>query len=159
MNNTIFKNVSNLTDEEIEKYPVWFNISRYGMIFANGNVVRRSVAEELGLKLLACDYGADATMYGFNPRIQKFIDILEEKYGNVEMFKDVLGFSLKLSFKANEKECIYYIGTGNNGQEISLGMYLESLDVLDIEEFKNILCGLDKEMLGYIKKCNLDKYC
>lgn len=159
MNNTIFKNVSNMSDEAYEKYPVSFHISRIGVILTGEGAIMRSIAEEFGLKLISCDYGADSDMYGFNPRMANFIDMLSDKYGDVEYYEDTLGFTLNLMFEVNGKECIYYIGTGNNGQEVSLGVHLESLDTLDTREFRDILRGLDEEMLGYIEECCLDRYC
>ena len=124
----------------------------------DNGVVRRSIAQELGLKVKSCDYGNDSSVYGFGPAMASFVEMLEEKYGDVYYFEDVLGFILRLMFEVDGKKCIYNIGAGNNGQEVTLSMYLEDIATLDSNEFKKILCDLDEEIRGYADKAELDKY-
>lgn len=152
------KNVSNISEEKIEEYSVSFNISNLSPIMIrkpNYSWINRNIAEELNLKVISCDYGADSYGCSFNPKLDKFINILEEKYGKVEYYNETLGFTLKLLFKADNKECIYFIGTGNNGQEVVTGVYLQDVKTLDNEIFRGTLCLLDEEMFNYLEDCNL----
>lgn len=153
-----FKNVSNISEKELDKYGVSFNISNISPIMIRKpkyNWINRNIAEELNLKVISCDYGADSYGCSFNIKMDRFIDILEEKYGKVEIMREPLNFCLRLLFEIDNKKYIYFIGTANNGQEIVTGVYLEDIEALDNELFKNTLYSLDEEMYNYLEKCNL----
>lgn len=161
MKNTLkieFKNVSNISDKELQNYSVSFNISDIPIIMIRKpkySCIERNIAKELNLKVISCDYGADSYGCSFNSKIDMFINILEEKYGKVNIYREPLNFDLKLLFEINDKRFIYCIGTANNGQEIVTGVYLEDIETLDNEIFKDTLCSLDKEMYNYLEECNL----
>ena len=153
-----FKNVSNISEEKLDKYSVSFNISDISPVMIRKpkySFINRNIAEELNLKVISCDYGANSYGCSFNTKMDKFINILEGKYGKVEIMREPLNFSLRLLFEVENKECIYFIGTANNGQEIVTGVYLEEIETLDNEIFRDTLCSLDEEMYNYLEECNL----
>lgn len=153
-----FKNVSNISNEEFQNYNVFFNISDIPIIMITKprySFIERNIAEELNLKVISCNYGADSYGGLFNSKIDMFINMLNKKYGEVHICQKPLNFNLKLLFEVDDKRFIYFIGTANNGQEIVTGVHLDDINTLDNELFKDTLISLDKEMYNYLEECNL----
>lgn len=122
-------------EEHFERFPIFVNINE-NITFWNDyfdEPVDFSAYDEL--EVFSCRY------FGSENRLNTIKDALSQIFiregGIHEVFEDVPGFAINFEITTSDlKEVVYFVGTGNNGQELVTG--LQGIDAVSIED-ENII--------------------
>lgn len=151
-------NISLKEDKYFDKFPISFHISRSGIVLGKNGLINRNIAKEWGLKLLSCDYGDNSVAFDMHPSMHRLISLVENTYGKISVNNHgVLGFYSCIEIQIQNGSVAYFIAAGNNGQELSTGVYMSSEVLLDDEMAKKEIQNIDSQFFDFVERAGVSK--
>ena len=132
--------------------------------------VNKEFAEIFRKNLLVkcCNYGCDIYpggisqavegfgVYKFQPQVWNFIDKVEKLFDCKCCFdKSTNNFNFVFEFGNDDKKGCYVIGSGNNGQEYSVCLYLTDWKLIRNPDVINTLTTIDKALYSLLEEHGL----
>jgi len=155
---TVWTNVSHKNDDYFDSFSVFFHVSDLGMVFHYNNreepAIARNMAKELNLQFISCHYGDDVVGFELNPSIQRYISLIEKKYGPVQQDK-IPGFYFAMETNLGKEKILYAVIAANNGQELVSGFHVSNLSLLDDEQARKIMKEVDIEFYSMIQEAQV----
>ena len=122
---------------------ICFHLRERSFVYVKGAIMKVNIFSDLNLKVSSCEYGANISGINRNAKMEYLAKLIEKKFGPVEWGEEGgLHISLQIELEDDSK-AIYFISGGNKGQELCVGMYVQSMNQLQDDELGETIKYID----------------
>lgn len=136
---------------------IYFHLREGSFVNVKGAIMKVNIFSDLNLKVSSSEYGANISGINRNAKMEHLAKLIERKFGSVEWGEEGgLHISLQIELEDDSK-AIYFISGGNKGQELCVGMYVQSMNQLQDDELGETIKYIDDWLYEAISASGLHR--